>query len=208
MYSGIIYWDACIFYEWLGKETVSREKSDGIKEVLDVNDEGKNTIITSVATHLEVLPKKLEAKDAEAEAKYLSLFDAEKFCEMQVSTNVILLAREIRDYYHRPFVPGKPGVKAIPATKDTPAVPGVKEVKAIPAKMMDLGDCIHLATAIIEGASEFHTRDNDSKGSKIPLLSLYSFSGQSKVCGKYELEIKEPIAIQGTLDVDSPKKTN
>ncbi len=72
---------------------------------------------------------------------------------------------------------------------------------------MDLGDCIHLATAIIEGASEFHTRDDNKKGAKIPLLSLYSFSGQSKVCGKYELEIKEPIAIQGTLDVDSPKAT-
>jgi hypothetical protein len=52
MYKGTIYWDVCIFYEWLGKETVSREKSDGIKEVLDVNDEGNNTIITSVATHL------------------------------------------------------------------------------------------------------------------------------------------------------------
>lgn len=182
MYNGTIYWDACIFYEWLGKEDVSREKSGGIKEVLDVNDEGKNTIVTSVATHLEVLPQKLGTKDIEAEAKYLSLFDAEKFCEIQISTNVILLAREIRDYYYRPPVAGKPGVKSIPATKDKPAVAGVREIKAVSAKMMDLGDCIHLATAIIERASEFHTRDNDSKGSKIPLLSLYSFSGQSKVC--------------------------
>lgn len=91
MYRGVIYWDACIFYEWLGKEDVPREKSDGVNEVLDVNDEGNNTIITSVATHLEVLPQKLDEKDDEAEAKYLSLFDAEKFCEIQINTNVILL---------------------------------------------------------------------------------------------------------------------
>jgi hypothetical protein len=71
MYKGTIYWDACIFFEWLGKEDVPREKSDGIKEVLDSNESGENTIITSVATHLEVLPKKLDEKDEEAEATYL-----------------------------------------------------------------------------------------------------------------------------------------
>lgn len=174
--------------------------------MLDVNDEGNNTIITSVATHLEVLPQKLDEKDDEAEAKYLSLFDAEKFCEIQINTNVILLAREIRDYYYQPFVPGRPGTKAEPAKDGAPAVPAIPEVNAVPCKMMDLGDCIHLATAIIEGAAEFHTRDNDKKGSKIPLLSLYEFSGQSKVCGKYDLEIKEPLAVQGTLDVEIPKK--
>jgi hypothetical protein len=147
----------------------------------------------------------MDSKDNEAEEKYLSLFDADKFCEIQISSNVILLAREIRDYYYRPFVPEKPSVKAEPATKKKPAVAGVREVNPVPAKMMDLGDCIHLATAIIEDASEFHTRDDDSKGSKIPLLSLYSYSGHSKICGKYELEITEPIAIQGTFDVEPPK---
>lgn len=201
MYKGIIYWDSCIFYEWLGKENVPREKSDGIKEVLDGNEDGSNTIITSIATHLEVLPQKLDDKDTDAEAKYLSLFDAEKFCEIQISTNVILLAREIRDYYYRPPVAAIAGVKGKPAKEGKPAVVAVPAASAISAKMMDLGDAIHLSTAIIEGAKEFHTRDNDSKGTKIPLLSLYKFSGQTKVCGKYELEIKSPIGDQGTMDV-------
>lgn len=202
MYKGTIYWDACIFYEWLGKEDVPREKSDGIKEVLDGNESGENTIITSVATHLEeVLPQKLDEKDEEAEATYLSLFDAEKFCEIQIDRNTIMLAREIRDYYYRPPTPAVKGIKAQPAQEGKPAVQEVAAIPAVSAKMMDLGDAIHLATAIIHSASQFHTRDNDSKGSKIPLLSLYEFSGQTKVCGKYEMAFTSPIGNQGTMDV-------
>jgi len=221
-----IYWDACIFYEWLGNENVSKEKSGGLKEVITENEIGGNIIITSVATHLEVLPQKLEAKDPAAEEKYLALFDAEKFFEIQISTNTILLAREIRDFYYRPPVPEVPAVKAVagrsfvpaveyqvatsttPEIEAKPEIPAVDKVEgqpAIPAKsakMMDLGDCIHLATAIIQDAKEFHTRDNDDKGMKIPLLRLYDFSGVDSVCGKYPLKILSPLAIQGTLDVD------
>ena len=32
------YWDACIFYEWLGKEPVSVAKKDGLQEILDGNE--------------------------------------------------------------------------------------------------------------------------------------------------------------------------
>lgn len=185
-----VYWDSCIFYEWLGKENVSRDKSDGINEILASVFAEEAIILTSVATHLEVLPQKLNEKDAEAEAKYLSLFDAEKFFEFQVTTNVILLAREIRDYYYRPEIP------AIQKTKSSPA----QDKK--PAKLMDLGDCIHLATAIIEKADVFHTRDNTTKKGKIPLLSLYDFDGVPSVCGRYPLTIASPLATQWTLDVD------
>lgn len=185
-----IYWDSCIFYEWLGKEDVPREKSDGIKEVLASVEAQEAIILTSSATHLEVLPQKMTEKDAAAESAYLSLFDAEKFFEYQIGTNVILLAREIRDYYYRP------AVASVPKSK------GVNAIPAQPAKMMDLGDCIHLATAIIEKADEFHTRDASDKKGKTPLLTLYAWSGVHSVCGKYPLTIISPIAKQGTLDVD------
>lgn len=185
-----LYWDSCIFYEWLGKEDVTREKSDGIKEVIASVESQEAIILTSSATHLEVLPQKMTEKDAEAESTYLSLFDAEKFFEYQIGTNVILLAREIRDYYYRAEVPAVPKAK------------GVIAKPRQPAKMMDLGDCIHLATAIIEKADEFHTRDAAAKGGKIPLLTLYDWSGVSSVCGKYPLSITSPIAKQGTFDVD------
>jgi hypothetical protein len=185
-----LYWDSCIFYEWLGKENVPREKSDGIGEVLASVEALEAIILTSSATHLEVLPQKMNEKDAAAESAYLSLFDAEKFFEYQIGTNVILLAREIRDYYYRAEVP------AVPKSKGVAAKP-----RQAP-KMMDLGDCIHLATAIIEKADEFHTRDAAANGGKIPLLTLYDWSGVPSVCGKYPLTITSPIAKQGTLDVD------
>lgn len=171
-----LYWDACIFYEWLGNEPVEVFKSDGIKEILEAADKDEAIIITSVITHLEVLPSKLEDKNAADEHDYLALFDAKKFSEIELTANILLRAREIRDHYYKaPDETGHGG------------------------KMMDLGDCIHLATATIHKAAEFHTRDNDKKGSKIPLLKLYEMHGEDKVCGKYDLTIVSPHAQQGSF---------
>lgn len=135
-----IYWDACIFYELLGNEDVDSKKKNAIQEILNTNDKEENYIITSVITHLEVLPAKLDEKGANDEEEYLALFDAKKFGEVEINTNIILLAREIRNFYYAP-----------------PDADG-KNVK-----IMDLGDSIHLATAIIHKVDEFHTRDNSAK---------------------------------------------
>ena len=172
-----LYWDSCIFYEWLGDEPVTPEKFEGVQEVLTANEKGENIVVTSTITHLEVLPRKLADKGASDEQDYLSLFDAEHFHEIELSTNILLRAREIRDYYYSPLV----------------ADGGYK--------MMDLGDCIHLATASIYGAAEFHTRDKDRKGSKVPLLKLYELSGSPRLCGKYDLKIVSPEAEQPSLDL-------
>lgn len=168
------YWDACIFYEWLGKEPVTAAKKDGLQEILDANDRSENLIVTSSITHLEVLPRKLGEKDASDEEDYLALFDAVHFHEIELNANIILRAREIRDYYYSPLAHGA-------------------------YKMMDLGDCLHLATASLNGVDEFHTRDKDKKGSKVPLLKLYEISGNPKLCGKYDLKIVSPEAAQGRL---------
>lgn len=170
------YWDACLFYEWLGNEPVSAAKKDGLQEILNENDKSENLIITSSITHLEVLPRKLGEKGASDEDDYLSLFDSVHFHEIELNANIILRAREIRDYYYSPLADGA-------------------------YKMMDLGDCLHLATASVNGAHEFHTRDKDKKGGKVPLLELYEMSGNPKLCGKYDLKIRSPEAQQGNLDI-------
>jgi predicted nucleic acid-binding protein len=172
-----------MFYEVLGDEPVSPEKKAAIQELLQANKEGKNLILTSVITHLEVVPKKLEAKKPGALGKYLSLFDGKKFLDVEISRNILMRAREIRDYYYRPA--------------DTKA--------KICAKVMDSADAVHLATASIFGANEFNTRDDDSKGSKIPLVSLYQWSGASdnKLCGKYSLVITSPEHAQKVFDLDN-----
>lgn len=172
-----IYWDSCIFYEWIGNEIVSREKSEGIREILKANENDDNIIVTSVITHLEVLPRKLADKGSSDEQDYLSLFDADHFHEIELNANIILRAREIRDYYYSPLA---------------------EDSKY---KIMDLGDCIHLATASVNNITEFHTRDGNRKGSKVPLLDLYKVSGNPKLCGKYDLSIISPTATEPTLEL-------
>lgn len=169
------YWDACIFYEWLGKELFESTKKAAIDDLIADNEKKANLIITSVISHLEVLPEKLTEKGVSDEQDYLGLFDGVHFVDVELSTNIMLRAREIRDYYYSPPDGGQG------------------------FKMMDLGDCIHLATACVNGVKEFHTRDNDKKKGKVPLLSLYALYGDTKLCGKYDLAIVSPESPQGSL---------
>ena len=167
-----------MFYEVLGNEPVSPALRAGAQRVLDENEKNQNLIVTSVITHLEVLPQKLENKLFGAEQQYLSLFDAKHFVEIEISTNIILRAREIRDFYYVP-----------------------PDEKGRGSKMMDSGDAIHLATATIHQVRTFHTRDNCRKRGNLPLLDLYKATATTKICGRYELEISSPEKDQGGLDV-------
>lgn len=83
--------------------------------------------------------------------------------------------REIRDSYYHPPDP-----------------------QGVDFKMMDANDAIHSATASILGCSESHARDNDSKKSKVPLVSLYAWSGIPLLAGKYKLKIVSPENPQST----------
>jgi predicted nucleic acid-binding protein len=177
------YWDACLFYEVLGDETVTPQKKAGVQQLLEANKGGENVIATSVITHLEVIPAKLDAKKPGASKQYFGTFDAKHFVEVEINRNILMRASEIREFYFRAADP----------------------VNGTPQKIMDTADAIHLATATIYGATEFHTRDNDQKGSKIPLVTLYEWSGVNKVCGKYNLNIVSPEAAQGALDLESTK---
>jgi hypothetical protein len=165
-----------MFYEVLGNEPVAPTKRSAVQEILAENEAGSNLIVTSVITHLEVLPDKLGEKGADDEADYVALFDASKFAEIELSTNIILRAREIRNHYYRPA--------------DTPG---------IGSRMMDVGDALHLATATIFRVPEFHTRDNKSRKGNVPLLTLYKMYGETEICNKYPLNIVSPEAAQGQL---------
>ncbi|MCZ4342020.1 hypothetical protein O4H52_10415 [Sphingomonadaceae bacterium G21617-S1] len=94
-----------MFYEVLGNEQVEQTKKAAVDEILTANKAAENLIVTSVITHLEVLPSKLSEKGADDEEDYLALFDAEHFLEIELSTNIILRAREIREFYYQPPTP-------------------------------------------------------------------------------------------------------
>lgn len=177
------YWDACMFYEVLGNEQVDSRKRAKIDEILAANEKEENLIVTSVISHLEVLPDKLEGKGVTDANDYLSLFDAVHFAELEISANILLRAREVRNHYYKPPDSNGHG-----------------------GKMMDLGDAIHLATASIFSATEFHTRDRDSKGSKIPLVGLYAAYNETKLCAKYDLKIVSPESPQGVLALEQKQK--
>ncbi len=172
-----------MFYEVVGDEPVSPLKRAAVQEILKRNKAKENFIFTSVATHLEVIPKKLTEKDAGDEREYLSLFDGIRFLDYEISRNILMLAREIKNFYYRPA-----------------------EISGYLAKVMDSVDAIHLATAVIYGATEFHTRDDQRKGVKIPLVTLYKWSGNPRICGKFDLKIVSPEADQGVMDLSEPKK--
>jgi hypothetical protein len=159
------YWDACLFYEWLNEEPTTPFRRRAMQRLLADNVGNKNVIVTSTITHIEVLPEKLPP---DKEATYFANFDGVRIAEHNMDVNVVRLARYIRNYYFRPPTAGGK------------------------AKMMDAADSIHLATAVILGVDEFHTRDDDRKGTKIPLVSLYEWSGDPKLCGKYDLKIVCP----------------
>lgn len=175
----IYYWDSCMFFEVLCDEAVSSEKRAAVDAILSENKAGRNKIVTSVITHVECVPQKLETKKPGALARYEALFDGVHAVDQQINANVLRLASEVKDYYFQ-----------------SPDL-----TKVFYGKMMDTGDAIHLATAIILGVDEFHTRDDSSKGSKVPLVSLYRYSGVEKICGKYELTIISPESDQGELGV-------
>lgn len=174
----VFYWDACMFYEVLSDKNVKPEHRAAVDEILVKNKKKENLIITSVVTHIEVLPKKISTLSAETAQKYLSMFDGVRIIDVEMNRNIATLAREIRDFYYRSA-----------------------EENDGQFKLMDANDAVHLATAYIYKVDEFHTRDNDSKKAKIPLVDLYSYSGCSKICDKYELCIISPEALQGHLGI-------
>jgi len=170
----LFYWDSCLFYEHLKGEPVSIDKKIAIGEILLDNKNERNRICTSVITHAEILPKKL---GPDKERAYWALFGSMYFFDIDISRQILELAREIKDFY---YVPPDDADKSV-------------------GKMMSTGDAFQLATAIAHEATEFHTRDGRKKGGNVSLLGLGG--ADDKVCGVYPLKIISPSTMQGNLDV-------
>lgn len=168
----LFYWDACIFYEYCRGDQPDRAKSQAIGDMLAENKDHRNRICTSVFTHAEIIPKKLGEA---AERSYWNCFGSLYFFDVEADRSVIVLAREIRDYYYKPA--DESGTY----------------------RLVSMGDAIHLSTAIIHQATELHTRDGNRKGGNVPLLGLDGSSPGGKICGKYDLKIVSPTAQEVRL---------
>lgn len=169
----LFYWDTNLFYEKLKDERAGTLERQRLDELLDENKDQRNRICTSVITHSEVLPQRLA--DPAVETQYWSMFGSMHFFDIEIDRQTILLARKIRDFY---FVP----------------IGGPSQ-----ARLMTVGDSIHLATAIISDVTEFHTRDGKRKKGVVPLIGLPESSPAGKICGEYALKIISPAAVQMRL---------
>ncbi len=158
--SHCIYWDSCIFYGFLKAE----EHYDGCQAALQYYaqqvDEGEIILMTSVIALTEVLSAKISP---EAAMQFRDFFKRRNVRLIEVNTRLALLAREIRDYYQKNSQKG--------FTVGTP-------------------DAIHLASAILWKADEFHTFDKNDKP-KFQELGLLGLNG--KIAEKYSLHIQRPL---------------
>jgi hypothetical protein len=171
------YWDACLFLEHLKGESVTADKRRAVIRLLRENKDHNNKIFTSVVTHIEVLPKKINTIDVANEATYWAYFDGIWFIDIDMTKSIVNLAREIKDFYYK---------EADPKSGE-------------PYRMMSTGDAIHLATAIVWGADELHTRDKNKRGGNIPLIGLAESSPNGKIAGRWSLKIVSPADAQGDL---------
>ena len=139
----VYYWDTCIFFAWLKNESLPPDVMGGIEHILKENKDEKNIIITSTLMITELLEGKI---NNQAESIFQDCLKRPNIITISPDLPIAFEARRLRDHYYRNNGPGK--------TLSSP-------------------DSIHLATAIIIDAVEFHTLDKSNKGT----LGLLPLSG-------------------------------
>jgi predicted nucleic acid-binding protein len=166
----IYYWDTCLFLAWIKDEDRPSGEMAGVREVIANVKKRDAIIVTSVITATEVLQSYLPAG---VETLFTGLM--KRVEQKSVDIKIAKLAHDLRDYY-------------------------TIRKSNFGDKTLSTPDALHLATAIMYRASEFHTFDlNGNRGS----LGLLPLSGN--VAG-HNLTICKPIARSPELDLRRPRK--
>ena len=158
------YWDTAPLIAWITDENrVDLSEMAGLAEVIDMVDRGKAVLMTSVLWRAEVL----DATITLSQKKRLeAAFDGRSILELAIDSRVMKLTGEIRSFHS--------------ASKKKGLIRNIR-----------VPDAIHLASAIIYEATEFHTFDGARAGiNKGGLLTL-----DGNVAG-HRLRIRAPTAQQ------------
>ncbi len=167
----IYYWDTCLFLAWIKDEERPSGEMDGVRELIARAKRRDVKIITSVLTMVEVLQSRLPVG---MDRLFTDMM--KRVSKIGIDSKVAALAHDIRDYYMR-------------------------NAAAHGGKTLSTPDAIHLATAILYRADEFHTFDDGGSSSKsIGLLGL------SDNVGGHKLTICKPVAKNPSLDLRRPGK--
>lgn len=168
----VYYWDTCLFLAWIKDEQRNTGEMDGVREVIDRSKRREVKIITSTLTSVEVLQSRLPAGMERLFNDFMK-----RIQRISMDSKVAAMAHDIRDYYQR--------------NKDQNG-----------GKLLATPDAIHLGTAIMYRATEFHTFDDGKSGSS-KNLGLLGLSGN---VGGHRLTICKPQARNPGLDLRQPKK--
>lgn len=169
------YWDSAPLITWITDEQRSAEEIAGLEEVVELVERGKAVLFTSAIWRVEVLDSSLTDKQVRTLKK---LFEGRHITDVAADGRVFDMAHEIRNYYQikRNTAPNQPKIS-------TP-------------------DSIHLATAILYEATEFHTFDGASQnGGRGKLIGL-----NGNVAG-HKLKICAPAGSQFRLNLDNENKS-
>ena len=161
----LYYWDTCLFIAWLKDEQRKTGDLDGVREVIERSKRRDVRIMTSVITIAEVLASKLPAGMD-------TLFQGmmKRVSKQGVDSKIAVLAHDLRNYYSL-------------------------RAAEFDGKTLSTPDALHLATAILYRADQFHTFDE--KGSR-KSLGLLPLSGN---VGGHALTICKPEAKNPGLDL-------
>jgi predicted nucleic acid-binding protein len=165
----IYYWDTCIFLSWLKNEK-DRKPGDmsGVFDCLNRFKRRELSLMTSVLTLTEITIAKIPAG---TETLLESAMQRPNFSKISVDLKIARLARDLRNYY--------------------------LEKQEHAGKTLSVPDAIHLASAILYRANEFHTFDGKD-GTRDKTLGLLPLSGN---VGGHNLIICKPPEASGTLSL-------
>ena len=134
------YWDACIYIAWLKKE--ESKWLPAIAEIVRLNKQRSNLIVTSVMTMMEVLESRLTETE---KREFKQCFDFGTHQMWDIDLPIVTVARRYRDHYLANPVNGK---------------------------SLMIPDAFHLATATVHKVDAFHTFDKGKRGEGCSLLAL------------------------------------
>lgn len=161
----LYYWDTCLFLAWINDESRPSGEMDGVREVIARHRRREIKIVTSVITQVEVLESKIPVGMNNIFVEFLRRLN-----RVSVDVKVASLAHDLRDYY------------TLRADQNG-------------GRTLSTPDAIHLATAILYRADEFHTFDGRGSPKSLGLIPL---SGD---VGGHKLTICKPVAKHLQLDL-------
>ena len=167
--SPLYYWDTCLFLAWLKDEERPTGEMDGVRELIELSRRREVRLMTSALTLVEVLSSKIPIG-------FDNLFNnlLKRINRVSVDIKVAGVANDIRNFY-------------------------AARQAEFGNKTLSTPDAIHLATAILYRADEFHTFDDKGSSKNLGLIPL-----SGNVAGN-RLTICKPVATRPQLDLRRPR---